>query len=91
MPPPKINSYKEFDNEKNSCSSKIPTPPPPHPHNVRPLISCFRMFVPFQDSGPACSKDQLHCTIHQINHFPYQWISIRAKLIMCYPVDSDLP
>ena len=30
----KKNSYKEFDNEKNSCGSKIshppPTPPPPH-------------------------------------------------------------
>ena len=25
---PKKNSYKEFDNEKNSCGSKIP--PPPH-------------------------------------------------------------
>ena len=25
---PKKNSYKEFDNEKNSCGSKIP-----HPHN----------------------------------------------------------
>ena len=24
------NSYKEFDNEKNSCGSKIPLPPPPH-------------------------------------------------------------
>ena len=24
----KKNSYKEFDNEKNSCGSKIP-----HPHN----------------------------------------------------------
>ena len=62
---PKINSYKEFDNGKNSCSSKIPTPPPPPltPITfllVRPLISCFRMFVPFQDSVPCCSKDQLH-------------------------------
>ena len=24
---PKKNSYKEFDNEKNSCGSKIPLPP----------------------------------------------------------------
>ena len=24
---PKQNSYKEFDNEKNSCGSKIPLPP----------------------------------------------------------------
>ena len=24
---PKKNSYKEFDNQKNSCSSKIPLPP----------------------------------------------------------------
>ena len=28
--PPK-HSYKEFDNEKNSCGSKIPLPPPPPP------------------------------------------------------------
>ena len=27
---PKKNSYKEFDNKKNSCSSKIPLPPPPN-------------------------------------------------------------
>ena len=27
MPWPKINSYKEFDNEKISCGSKIPLPP----------------------------------------------------------------
>ena len=26
---PKKNSYEEFDNEKNSCGSKIPH----HPHN----------------------------------------------------------
>ena len=57
---PKINSYKEFDNEKNSCSSKIPTPTPITFLMVCPLISCCRMFVPFQDSGPGCSKDQLH-------------------------------
>ena len=25
---PKKNSYKEFDNEQNSCRSKIPPPPP---------------------------------------------------------------
>ena len=28
---PKKNSYKEFDNEKNSRGSKIPPPPPPPP------------------------------------------------------------
>ena len=36
---PKNDSYKEFDNEKNSCGSKIPLPPP-HNFNflkVRPL------------------------------------------------------
>ena len=26
---PKKNSYKKFDNEKNSCGSKIPLPPTP--------------------------------------------------------------
>ena len=33
---PKTNWYKEFGNEKNSCSSKIPfphLPPPPPAHN----------------------------------------------------------
>ena len=29
MQGPEKNSYKEFDNEKNSCGSKIPLPPPP--------------------------------------------------------------
>ena len=27
MQGPEKNSYKEFDNEKNSCGSKIPLPP----------------------------------------------------------------
>ena len=36
---PKNNLYKEFDNEKNSCSSKIPLPPPPITFlMVRPLV-----------------------------------------------------
>ena len=30
---PKKNSYKEFDNEKNSFGPKIPLPPPPPHHN----------------------------------------------------------
>ena len=30
---PKKNSCKEFDNEKNSCCSKIPLPFPPPPHS----------------------------------------------------------
>ena len=29
MQGPEKNSYNEFDNEKNSCGSKIPLPPPP--------------------------------------------------------------
>ena len=28
MQKPEKNSYKEFDNEKNSCGSKIPLPRP---------------------------------------------------------------
>ena len=37
----KKNSYKEFDNEKNSCASKIPLPPPPHNFSNGPsLINC---------------------------------------------------
>ena len=36
---PKKNSYKEFDNEKNSCGSKIPLPPPLMTFlMVRPLV-----------------------------------------------------
>ena len=34
---PKKNSYKEFDNEKNSCCSKIP-PPPITFLMVRPVV-----------------------------------------------------
>ena len=34
---PEKNSYKEFDNEKNSCGSKIPLPPPITFLMVRPL------------------------------------------------------
>ena len=33
---PKKNSYKEFDNEKNSCRSKIP--PPPHNFSNGPSL-----------------------------------------------------
>ena len=40
---PKKNSYKEFDNEKNSCGSNIPSllpsPPPITFLMVRPLIN----------------------------------------------------
>ena len=36
MQGPENNSYKEFDNEKNSCGSKIPLPPIPF-LMVRPL------------------------------------------------------
>ena len=32
------NSYKEFDDEKNSCGSKIPRPPPQNFSNVPSLI-----------------------------------------------------
>ena len=31
---PKINSYKEFDNEKKFLRLENSPPPPPHPHNV---------------------------------------------------------
>ena len=37
----KKNSYKEFDNEKNSCGSKIPLPPPITFLMVRPLFHNF--------------------------------------------------
>ena len=38
---PKKNSYKEFDNELNSCASKIPLPPPITFLMVGPLIPFF--------------------------------------------------
>ena len=38
MPWPKINSYKEFDNEKISCGSKIPLPP--HNFSNGPSLTC---------------------------------------------------
>ena len=39
---PKKNSFKEFDNEKNSCGSKIPHPTP-HTHKFSngPSLSYF--------------------------------------------------
>ena len=39
---PKRNSYKEVDNEKNSCGLKIPQPPPP----PSPLPITFLMVPP---------------------------------------------
>ena len=40
---PKKNSYKEFDNEKNCCSSKIPHPP--HNFSNGPsLTSMYKMY-----------------------------------------------
>ena len=36
---PKKNSYKEFDDEKNSCSSKIPLSPPPHNFSNGPSLT----------------------------------------------------
>ena len=37
--PQKKHSYKEFDNKKNSCGSKIPHPPPPHNFSNGPSLS----------------------------------------------------
>ena len=34
----KKNSYKEFDNEKNSCGSKILLPPTPHNFSNGPSL-----------------------------------------------------
>ena len=34
---PKKNAFKKFDNEKNSCGSKIP-PPPPHNFSNGPSL-----------------------------------------------------
>ena len=47
---PQKNSYKEFDNEKNSCGSKIPHPPP-LPTTflmVRPCMkrTTFKIYMP---------------------------------------------
>ena len=41
---PKKNSYKEFDNEKNCCSSKIPHPPPHNFSNGPSLTSMYKMY-----------------------------------------------
>ena len=36
---PTKKSYKEFDNEKNSCGSKIPLPSPPNNFSNGPSLS----------------------------------------------------
>ena len=45
MPWPNKNSYKEFDNEKNSCGSKVPLPPPPHNFSNGPSLRVGRCDV----------------------------------------------
>ena len=35
---PNKNSYKEFDNGKNPCGSKISVPPPPHNSSSGPSL-----------------------------------------------------
>ena len=40
---PKRNSYEEFDNEKNSCGSKIPPPPPPNNLSNGPSLSQWKI------------------------------------------------
>ena len=45
---PKRNSYKEYDNEKNSCGLKIPQPPPP------PLTPSHNF-----SNGPSQKKQQV--------------------------------
>ena len=42
---PKKNSYKEFDNEKNSCGSKIPLPPPHNFSNGPSLREAYDISV----------------------------------------------
>ena len=39
---PTKNSYKEFDNEKNSCGSKFAPPPPPHNFSNGLSLMCHR-------------------------------------------------
>ena len=46
-----INSKKEFDNERNTCDSKIPHPPPP----ITPPIT-FLMVRPLGLFGGASAK-----------------------------------
>ena len=41
-------SFKEFDNEKNSCGSKIPNPPPAPPHNFSNGPSLTRLSTDFE-------------------------------------------
>ena len=48
MQGPEKNSYKEFYNEKNSCGSRIPLPPPP------PIT--FRMVRPLAVFSGALKK-----------------------------------
>ena len=52
---PKKNSYKEFDNEKNSCDSKISHPPPtpiiflmvyPLGQTIQPILYWTHQFSP---------------------------------------------
>ena len=48
---PKKNSYKEFDDEKNSCGSKIPLPPPHNFSNgpsLRSRVFLFSLSTLFQ-------------------------------------------
>ena len=52
---PKRNSYKEYDNEENSCGSKIPHPPPP------PIT--FLMVRPKKATG-LISKTILHAFLY---------------------------
>ena len=53
---PKRNSYKECDNEKNSCGSNIPHHPPP------PLIT-FLMVRPKKATG-LINKTILHAFLY---------------------------
>ena len=62
---PKKNSYKEFDNEKNSCGSKIPLPPITF-LMVRPLIH-----------APVCV---LH-VIMQLLHVPISELCVILSLL----------
>ena len=61
---PKKNSYKEFDNKKNSCGSKIPLPPHNFSNGPSLMCECRKAY----DQNSVVAKKPFHAL------FPFKMI-----------------
>ena len=70
---PKKNSKKEFDNEKNTCDSKIPHPPPHNPPITFLMVRPLGLFGGASAKRETRNRTQLRHVCHlQLDFWTYR-------------------